>query len=402
MSYLTLNEGAAPSTPSNGKGVHYDSTVGEPHFLNDSGADMNLTPNRKYNWLRNSGFWFAQRQNPTSLATYNATNVRQICADGWSVNAENASSQYIRTDTAGAFETGLVGRYYGNFTKITSNGKLMICQVLEGTDSQNLRGRTVRVQFWAKSIVTASQIFRVGLIQSTNVTLDTVPSLAGTFITAYGASGTDPTLGTSLAYTAPKASVSGDNCTVNGNAADCTITTVWQRFSAVFDVATTVKNLIPAIWSNSQVATTAGIAISQVSLTDGYEIQEWSPQTYAVEMQRVQRFYCKSFAIDTAPSQNAAVTGAVRGTVSVAGISAGQPLTIRFPVPMSRSSQLTTTLYNPSAANAFVRNTTAGTDATASAGGTGNDSQCDAAFTGIAAWTVGQIVAVHYSTDGEL
>lgn len=77
------------------------------------------------------------------------------------------------------------------------------------------------------------------------------------------------------------------------------------------------------------------------------------------------------------------------------------PIGIRFPVHM-RAAPTTLTFYNPSAANAFVRNTTAGSNATATASANVAASGMDATFTGIAAWTVAQSVALHYTADAEL
>lgn len=403
MSYVTLKERVPPATPGTGKGVYYNSTTGEPHFINDDGVDMNVSPNRKFNWLRNSGFWFAQRQVPTTLTTYSNVGGRAITADGWGISNENASVQYQQTDTVGAPETGLQGKYYGNFTKITSTGKLAVIQVVEGADSDVLRGSSVRVQLWAKSIVAASATWRMFLVSFglTGGTQDVIPINAGTFFTAFGANGVDPTLGTQLSYTAPKATVTPDNCTINGNGLDMTVTSAWQRFGAVFDVSTAAKNLAIVIVSNNQVATTNGIALSQVSLTEGMAVQDWAPLSVEEELERVQRYYAKSFPLLIAPAQNAGTTGAVRGYVSVAGATANQPIGVRFPVPL-RITPTAMTFYNPSAANAFTRNTTAATDATATTMSTPSESGTDIFFTGIAAWTVGQAVAVHYTADVEL
>jgi len=398
MSYLTLKEGAAPSTPASGDGTYYNSTVGEPRFINDNGVDVNLTPNRKYNWLQNSGFWFAQRQAPGTLTTYSATAGRAISADRWGITNENASVQYQRTDTSGAPETGLVGRYYGTFTKITNTGKIVLSQVVEGSNTNVLRGSTVRVQIYAKA--NTNTTWRLGLAQLTSAgTIDTIPA---TFVSAFGAAGTDPTLGTNLSYIAPKSSVTPDNGTVNGNAIDIAVTTAWQRFGVVFDVPSSAKNLVVLIWSNGQITNTTGtLSVSQVSLTDGMAIQDWAPFDYSEELIRCQRYYCKSFNVDTAPAQNAGLAGAMRGHVSVAGATANQPIGVRFPVAM-RVAPTTTTFYNPSNADAFVRNTTAGTNATATAASTPAENGMDVFFTGLAAWTVAQAVAVHYSADADL
>lgn len=398
MSYLTRAKGAAPATPASGKSVQYVDAGGATHEINDSGVDNILSDSRLLNYLRNSGFWFAQRQNPAALTTYSSATNRLISADGWGVTCENASAQYIRTDTSSAPETNLQSRFYGQFTKITSTGKLEITQCLEGSLCQSLRGRTVRVQVKMRGLVAASALWNVGLVVNTG----TVDAPTTAFFSAQGANGTDPTLGASLAYVAPKATVTGDGGTVVGNKIQATITNgaTWVRVGGCFDVPTTAKNLVVVIWSDSQVAATNGVAIAEACLIDGFEIQTWTPQALETELIRVQRFYCKTFSVDTLPAQSVAI-GGERGAVSVAGAVAGQPIGVRFPVPM-RAAPTTVTFFNPAAANAFARNTTAGTDATATATANVGDQGMDVTFTGIAAWTVGQSVSVQFTADAEI
>ncbi len=404
MSWLTFNSGAAPATPAAGKVTVYSSTDDEMRAITSDGVDMSLVPT-PYNYARNSGMWFAQRQTPGTLATYSSVGGRASTCDGWTVSNENASVQYVRTDTLSAPETDLTSRYYGNFTKITSAGKIALAQVIESTDLSELRGQSVRFQLRAKSLVAASATWRLALVQLTSAgSADAVPSGAGLFITAFGAASTDPTLGTNLSYIAPRAGVTPDNGTVDGNAVDITVTSAgWQQFGAVFDVPANAKNLVLMLFSDDDVAATNGVAISEVQLTLGMQTVEWQPLAIQQELARVQRYYTKSFDIDIAPVQNLGLAGAVRGAISVAGATANQPIGVRLPVAMRGSTILATIVfYNPSAANAFVRNTTAGTNATATTFNTGSDQSLDIFFTGIAAWTVAQAAAVHYSVDLEL
>ena len=402
MSRLILNNNlTAPTAPATDKSAFYLDANGIARQIDSNGVISTLASRSQYNWLRNGGLWFAQRQAPGTLTTYSSTAGRAFTADGWAVSNENASAQYIRTDTLTTPQTGLQAQFYGQFTKITNVGKLAVSQVIEGKNTGSLRGRTVRFQITAQAVsTTLSSIWRMALVQlTTSGTVDTLPA---TVISAWNAGATDPTLGTNLAYIAPKAGVNPENGAVNGNAVDITVLpSVWTTFGGVFDVPLNCKNVMVMLFSNSQIAVADGIRISECSLTDGYETQDWSPEAYSSELVRCQRFLCKSFNIDTAPAQNAGLVGVVRGHVSVAGATANQPIGIRFPGPMRVAP--TCTFYNPSAANAFVRNTTAGSDATATAiGGTAGESGLDIFFTGIAAWTVAQAVAVHFLADAEV
>ena len=130
MSYLTTAKGAAPSAPASGKASFYVDANGRPHLLDAVGTDNVLSARDLPNWIRNSAFWFAQRQAPATLTTYSSPSSRAFCADGWAISNENASVQYRRVDTGAARESGLNSRYYGSFTKITSTGKFMVSQCL--------------------------------------------------------------------------------------------------------------------------------------------------------------------------------------------------------------------------------------------------------------------------------
>lgn len=396
MSRLRFNKVAVPAAPAANKGeVFMDTDSKRPRFVNDDGDIVNLTDDgmRGWNAVLNGGMDLAQRQAPGTLTTYSNTSGRAYGADRWGVTNENASAQYQRIDTSAAPETNLQSRFYGTWSKITSTGKLVVSQVIEGSDCMSLRGRKVRVQLKVKS--SAGRTLRVVLLQLTNAgALDTIPA---TFISAFGANTVDPTWGTNLTAIAP---VTPENATVRNTGLDVAATTNWQRVGAVFTLPSNLRNLVIVVFGDSQLAAADSLSMSEVGLYDGTEIRQWVPRAISSILSMCQRFYCKSFAVDTAPAQNAGLGGAVRGNVAVAAAVAAPDAAIRFPVNMRATPALT--YYNPSAANAFLRNVTAGTDATATATGTANEAGTDVSATGLAAWTVAQSTAVHYSADAEL
>lgn len=397
-------KGTAPSAPSSGnnavfvEGTAASSNIGIVKSLDASGVLAILSANDRPNLLVNAGFWFAQRQALSTATTYSATADRALSADQWGITNENASATYRSIDTQSAPEAGLQNRYYGEFLKTTSTGKLVVTQVIEANDAEAVRGRTVRVQLWMRA--TAVTNVRLGLIQlSSTGTGDTIPA---TYISAFGGTGVDPTLGANLAYIAPKATVQPDNGTVNGNAVDCVLTTAWQRFGHVFDVPASAKNIIVSVWSNAQITATNGVFLAQASLTDGYEIQDWTPLAVALEFARCQRHYASSFAnSSTAPATNVGVnTGECRGVAGKAGALA-EFLSVRFPAKM-RITPTTITLFNPAAANAQVRDVTGAVDTSASTitGSTATDFYV--ACTGNAATAVGNLIAIHYTAEAKL
>lgn len=398
MSYHTFAKSAAPSAPAAGKATKFIDANGRPCVLDATGV-LSIMVNRDLpNFIRNSGLWFAQRQVPGTLTTYSNTTGRAITADGWGVTNENASVQFIRTDTSGAFETGLQARNYGTWSKITTTGKFVLSQVIEGADVANFRGRTTRFQCWLKA--SASKTIKIAVAQLTSAgTIDTMPA---TFISAFGANSVDPTLGTNLSYLAPKAGVTGDNCTAGTNAFSCAVTTAWQKFGGVVDVPTTAKNVVVLVFTDSQFVAADSLSMSQASFTDGYEIQDWNPRPYQEEMESVMRFYQKSFNIDTNPAQNVGVnTGEFRFTSAVAASIAFAGVGYTFPVRM-RVAPVTLTLYNPAAANAQIRNVTLSTDTTGAAATANGEQGFYVGGTTPASTAAGNSLAVHWSADAEL
>ena len=382
-----------------------DAGVSQLYGRSDDGTIHQLTPiatpaspTPANNLLRNSGFWFAQRQNPAALTTYTGSAaVRVFTADGWAITNENASAQYIRTDTSGAPEANLASRYYGRFTKITSTGKIQITQCVESADSQNVRGRTVRVQIKMRGLVAASVLWNVGLVRYTGIA--DLGSM-GAFISAQGANGTDPTLAAVCAYLTPNGAFPADGGVIVGNKIQATITNdpTWVRVGGCFDVPATADNLFVMIWSDSGVVATNGVALGEANLVDSAEIQNWEPLPVPLELTRTQRFYSKSFDIDTVPATGAA-NGYVIGWVNSSGAVAGQRIPIRFPVTMRKPPTMNT--YGIGTSN-LVLNFPAATSATATTTAAVSSNGVRVDFTGLAGWTVGEAVGIHFTADAEL
>lgn len=362
------------------------------------------TPPAVRNFLRNSGFWFAQRQVPGTLTTYSSATARLITADGWGLTCENASSQYQRTDTAGASaETGLQSQYYGNFTKITSTGKLFVSQVIEARETSGLRTQTVRVDCKLKQIIASAPVVNLWLVYLTSA--GTVDALPATFISAVGANTTDPTLGTNITYLTPNAG-SADastpaNATISGNKLKCTLSASWQRFGASFIVPQTAKNLVVMVGGDSQFAATNGFAMSEASLTVGNDVPDWNPGDYSNELERCQRFYQKTFNVDTGPVQSAgAGTGEFRYQSGTAG-ALGDFGWYQFALRMI-AAPATITTYNPAAGNAQVRDITAAADCSATAVSVTTETGTMITDTGNVSTAVGNKLGVHITADAEL
>ncbi|NBV19943.1 hypothetical protein [Janthinobacterium sp.] len=401
---ITRTQAATANTPGAGYNIDGVGADRRPYSLDDKGVFNVLSDHADINYLRNSGWWFAQRQAPGTLTTYSNVGGRIICADGWGISNENASTQYRRVDTSGAKETGLQSRFWGEFTKITSTGKIAVCQVIEGQEAMNLRGRTVRFQTWAKAIIGTPISLKIG-VMSWSGTVDSVPNGAGLMWSAFGANGVDPTLAASFAWLAPKSGVTPDNATASTNAVVASATTTWQRFGMVCDVPDTCKNLIVVVWSDNQVIATNGFGLAQCSLTDGYEVQDWSPMDSQRELVRVQRYYVKTFDLDTLPNTNVgAATGAVASIIGKAGATAlASHIVWRYPTTLVKAAT-TITQYNPEGAGNAPFRTTGTTPAVQTASATANSTSTGVVITstGDAAGAVGDRVHVHLTADAEL
>lgn len=387
--------GVAPAASALGPGERalFLDAAGQFRGVDTAGALLSLSPVRKENALVNGSFRFAQRQAPGTLTTYSNTSGRAFGADRWGMTNENASAQFIRTDASGTPETGLQARYYGTYKKITSTGKMIVSQVIEGVQTVPLRGRTVRLQLKLKAS-TATTV-RVALLQL--AAAGTIDSMPATFASAFGADGTDPTWGTNLAKIAP---VAVDNATIASTGLTCAVTTAWQRFGGTFLIPTDCKNLVVVIFTNAGVAANVTVSIAEAGVFDGGEIQDYVPRPYAQELSLVQRFFQKTFAVDTAPIQNAGVnTGELKGIAGVAAATA-QFLPWRFPVTMRAAP--TATLYSPAAASAQVYDETAAAVLTASSAAGITENSLHVTATGNAGGAVGDLLGVHVAVDAEI
>jgi hypothetical protein len=427
------------------RGVSDLATLSQPPTLlpfaqEDSGARYALSRGSYYNYLRNSGFWSTQVRSLNSTAGLGFTipvNERVLTYDGWSMcSSDNGVNQ--------TFLEGLVSRqplyrspYYWGAFGIDGGGRAMVSQVIEAQDVFALRGRIVRAQavvaFCAQSsaITTPFARVRIALAKLSGGTTDVIPT---TFMTGFANSGTVPILGANLSFIppltygadggvaevssivgtgfGPRNGISTASATVNSRTGVSFFPAFprGQRLGGLWQIPSDAQNLIFMIWNDQNMNSSSlatFLAVSQPSLTVGEAIQEWRCLSMAAEIARSQRFLSSSFS-PTSPTgagarQLAGLAGSVRGYVNAGGTASGQILPIRFPVEMRAAP--TITLYNPSAANAFVRNTQEATDATASATANIGTTGADVTFTGRGgggSWDIGDPVAVHYLANAEI
>lgn len=123
---------------------------------------------------------------------------------------------------------------------------------------------------------------------------------------------------------------------------------------------------------------------------------------FEAELQRCMRYYQKSFRYTVTPAQSAGVTNAYMFPATSAGAVLNISPTVPLSPPLRLDTGATMTLYNPSAANAQIRNVTDSADLTSSAIDNQNQSGFRITATGTAGTAVGEILAVGWTADAEL
>lgn len=121
---------------------------------------------------------------------------------------------------------------------------------------------------------------------------------------------------------------------------------------------------------------------------------------FDVSLARCQRYYFKTFPYTTTPAQNGGLEGAFRWGAGKAGAASEYA---SFTYPTILRVKPTLTFYNPSVANAQVRDEVAAADCASTAGGSNHGaSVCSVFCTGNASTAVGNALTVHVAADAEL
>ena len=146
---------------------------------------------------------------------------------------------------------------------------------------------------------------------------------------------------------------------------------------------------------------TFDIRLYDVQLEFGEVTTPFDRRSFAEELRDCQRYFWKTFPYATAPAQNAGISGALfwRSTAGAAAGTGSPPM--RTPVPM-RTASWTGTTYNPSAANAQVRNYADNADGSTTSVGVDAEGGFHIIYTSSAASAVNEENGVHVTGDAEL
>lgn len=399
MALITLNDVAVPAAPASGKSsIHSDSADGHLKRKLASGVNevLSTTGRALRNYLINPEFQYAQRQVPTTLTTYSSTAARVFSADRWSHTNENTSMQFMNVDAGASPESGLTARFYGEFKKITNQGKIEVFQIVESRDSHHLRGRTVRFSMLAKALV-GSHTLRMLVLEANSA--GTPDSSSGTTVTAHGAAGTDPTFGAGFGRLTPV--LASSTATITNSAVSCVLTGTWQRFSGTFVIPTTARNVAVCVFTDGRPSANDTFLLSEMMLTEGDEELIYTPPFPEVDYLNCLRFYQKSFDQAVAPATAQGLGNSWTWFNPIAGAVTRITPTIPLQAPMRTSAQ-TFTFYNPTSASATVRDGTAGSDASATAVQTQTDRWFTLSYTGAAGWVVADQLYIAWTADAEI
>jgi hypothetical protein len=206
------------------------------------------------------------------------------------------------------------------------------------------------VIFQVKLLATTARTIRMGILQlQGSGTIDTVPA---SLVTTWNGNTTDPTWAANIA--------------VITGAQSKSVTTTWTNFTVSVTLPADAKNLIVAVWADSQFAINDLLLIAEAGLFDGSAARNWLPRLIGTEFELCQRYYYSTYDLDTAPGT---ITNNGR-LVYTAQRTAGAETFTSFAYPPMRKSP-TGTAYSPiTGASGKIADTNLGVDliATVSAG----------------------------------
>lgn len=190
---------------------------------------------------------------------------------------------------------------------------------------------------------------------------------------------------------------------VTGVSATTPSAATWTDMSPLtVTVGSSCNNLIVFIWTEGTAAQNVTLDIGKVRLVPGGYKGDILIPTFADVLAVSMRFYQKSFNYTTAPAQNAGTpTGEYVFLSAATGATSTQTPYIQLH-PFMRSTPSSLTTYNPSAANAQIRNATDSADFTGTTTGTLSESGFTILGTGNAGLAVNEILKVHWAVDAEL
>jgi hypothetical protein len=236
------------------------------------------------NFLINGGGDYFQRQDPATL-TSKSDDV--YAGDRWYVLTQTAAIQTQRT-------TGDTQSKYAHRLKQNQAGaqRMGYAQIVESVSAIPLRGRAVRAQ--ARVNISNSQAVHIAILEWTGTADSPTSDVVNDWT-----SGTYTTSNFFIATTTTVVAVA----TVTPGAA------TWTDISVTGTVSSSANNLIVFIWTTGTAAQNVTLDITEAGLYDGTAARSWLPRPTMQELDLCQRYYEKTYDIDTVPGSGGAVAG---------------------------------------------------------------------------------------------
>lgn len=229
------------------------------------------------NLIINGGFNFFQRTTPGTLTSVSDNTYGP---DRWKVMTQTTSVQIKRV-------TDLLGvpfKYSCQLKQNQSSAQRMgLLQIIESCQSMSCRSKPITAQVRIKC--SSSQPIRIALLEWTYLPDTTLPDFVNDW--------TSSTYTTSNFFTSANTTVVGvDSVTPTAD--------TWTSLTLTGDVSSSCANLILFIWTEGTAAQDVTLDISECDVHFGSYVRNWSPMNEAIELQMCQRYYEKSYPIDTA------------------------------------------------------------------------------------------------------
>lgn len=299
---------------------------------------------------------------------------------------------YILTQTdtiAGARQANPFGgaTHSGQITQSQASAqRIGAAQIIEGKNCVDLRGQAVT--FYGRFKTSADQDIRVAILEWTgtedSVTSDVVNDWTST---DYGEGAARFFVDTSITITAVK------EYALPG--------TGWVDFEATGTVSSSCNNIVVFLWTEGTAAQNVTLSMANCGLIRGSAAPAaHAPRQFTYELTLCQRYYAKSFALDTTPAQSVGLNNAHFAEQYLGGGLSQELAQVVFPVVMRAAPSVT--LYNPSAANAEVRSAVIAADCTATTLYTIAERNLRIVTTNAAGSVAGQVNIVHWSAVSEL
>lgn len=261
-----------------------------------------------------------------------------------------------------------------------------LAQIVEFNNS--FPRRSSRLTFFGRVNVSTSQPLRIAILEWTG----TANSVTSDVVNSW----------TNGTYTAGNFFL-GSNLTVTKVGVLTPLANTWTDFWVSGVSGNSVTNLIVMIWTEGTAAQNFTMQLANCGLMAMAGPPEvFIPKPTDLEFMQCYRYYQKSFLTTTTPAQNIGLsTGEYYFPATTVGATVvSSPF---FSLPVDMFSGFVPILYNPSAANAQIRNVTDSADLTSSGLlGIGSSKGFSVIGTGNAGMAVGEQLAFHWTAEAEL